>query len=368
MSKDRFHVWYRVSGDVHTAFARAKDICYEQTVEFPEELVPEPIRRTVVGRIESFRKAGKDAFEACVSFAASTAGGELTQLLNVLFGNISIKPGIRLERFELPASLLGRFKGPRYGIPGLRRLLRAPERPLLCTAIKPMGLSAAKLADLTFRFGMGGIDIVKDDHGLADQPYARFGERVKKCAAAARAASRATGRPCLYAPNVTADPKTAVERGRVAKNEGAGALLVSPGLCGFGTLTRLSEVTKLPILSHPAFQGTYVLDPVCGVSHYALFGQIARLAGADAAIFPNYGGRFSFSREDCRSIAAGAKDRMGRVRPIFPAPGGGMNLSKVQEMLRFYGKDVLFLVGGGLFKDGPDITANARRFRELVGG
>jgi ribulose-bisphosphate carboxylase large chain len=367
-SHDRFHAWYRLQGGVHEAYRKAKDICLEQTVEFPEELVPEIIRRTVMGRIEDFRKKGRGVFGARLSFPCDTTGGELSQLLNVLFGNISIKPGIRLERFELPPSLLKRFPGPRYGIPGLRRMFRAPKRPLLCTAIKPMGLSAGKLAELTYRFALGGIDIVKDDHGLADQPAARFRERVRLCVRAARAASRRTSRPCAYAPQVTGPYPAVVERALFAWREGAGALLVSPGLAGYEILQYLSCATRLPILSHPAFQGTYVLNPQSGISHHALFGQIARLAGADAAIFPNFGGRFSFSKGECREILEGAKVDMGSVKPIFPAPGGGMGLDRVPEMLRFYGRDVLFLIGGGLFKDGPDVTENARRFCRMVGG
>ena len=369
MSNERFLAYYRLSGGKNEAFRKAKDICLEQTVEFPLELVPAGfIRDQVLGRIESFRPAGKGAYEARISFACATTGGELSQLLNVLFGNISIKPGIRLERFELPSSLLRKFDGPLHGVAGLRRLLKAPRRPLLCTAIKPMGLSAAKLAELTFLFGMGGIDIVKDDHGLANQPFARFMERVRLCTRAARTASRRTGRPCLYAPNISGPHREVVRRALAAWREGAGALLVAPGLTGFEIIHYLSCATRLPILAHPAFLGTYVLSPESGISHLALFGQILRLAGADASIFPNFGGRFSFSRGECRAIAAGCRLRMGAVKPILPAPGGGMGLARVPEMLRFYGRDVLFLIGGGLFKDGPDITANARRFRAMVVG
>jgi ribulose-bisphosphate carboxylase large chain len=369
VARDRFQAWYRLTGSLHEAYRKARDICLEQTVEFPEELVPAGfIRDRVVGRIESFRKTGKGACEARISFDSDSSGGELSQLLNVLFGNISIKPGIRLLRFELPPSLLRRFDGPLYGVPGLRKMLKVPRRPLLCTAIKPMGLSASKLAELTFLFGMGGIDIIKDDHGLANQPFARFMDRVRLCTRAARAASRRTGRPCLYAPNVSGSHKVIVDRALAAWREGAGALLVAPGLAGFEVLQYLSCATRLPLLAHPAFLGTYVLSPESGISHYALFGQIARLAGADASIFPNFGGRFSFSKEECREIAQGCRARMGKLRAILPAPGGGMGLDRVPEMLRFYGRDVLFLVGGGLFKDGPDVVANARRFREMVGG
>ena len=43
-----------------------------------------------------------------------------TQLLNVIFGNSSIQPGLRVEDVSLPEALLGRFAGPRFGTAGLR--------------------------------------------------------------------------------------------------------------------------------------------------------------------------------------------------------------------------------------------------------
>ena len=102
------------------------------------------------------------------------------------------------------------------------------------------------------------------------------------------------------------------------------------------------------------------------MSHGVIFGQLARLAGADATIFPNFGGRFSFSREECADIVRGTELPMGHVRTIFPAPGGGMSLARVPEMLETYGRDLIFLIGGGLFKQGPDLVENCRHFRKMV--
>ena len=67
-----------------------------------------------------------------------------------------------------------------------------------------------------------------------------------------------------------------------------------------------------------------------------------RLIGADAIIFPNYGGRFSFSQEECISIAKMTKAPMGHMASIFPAPGGGMTMNKLPDMFEVYGKDVIF--------------------------
>lgn len=366
---ERFKVVYRIAGNEQEAWERAQDICLEQTVEFPAELVPEGIIQDVlVGQIEAFGREPAGYYQAEISYAVETAADELTQLLNVVFGNISIKPGIRVETIDLPPALLRLFRGARFGQSGLRQLLQVPRRPLLFTALKPMGLTSRQLADLAYQFARGGIDIIKDDHGLTDQVYAPFEERVDLCAAAVERANAETGNSCIYVANVTAPYGQIFPRARFAKSQGAKGLMLAPGLVGFDTMRAVAEADDiaLPIFSHPAFLGSYVLDPASGISHFALFGQITRLAGADGVIYPNFGGRFAFSREECQRIAAGTSVPMGHLRTIFPCPGGGMNMGNIPDMIEVYGPDVVFLVGGGLFKHGPDLLENCRYFRSLV--
>ena len=154
----------------------------------------------------------------------------------------------------------------------------------------------------------------------------------------------------------------------MAKEQGAGGLLVAPGLTGLDAMRCLADddALALPIFAHPAFQGTYVLHPSSGMSHQLLFGQLARLAGADATIYPNFGGRFGFTRDECLSIARGTAMAMGPIKAIFPTPGGGMSLDRVPEMLGAYGPDVVLLIGGGLMTAGSDLIETCRRFRALI--
>ena len=365
LSGARFAVTYRIAGEERTALERARGIAIEQTVEFPPDLVPEGILSDeIIGRIET----SPNSTVVRVSYAVETAGNELPQLLNVIFGNSSIKPGIRVESLDLGDAIHGLFHGPRFGREGLRALFEVSTRPLLCTALKPMGLSAMDLATLAGRFALGGIDIIKDDHGLANQPFAPFEERVSRCAHAVAEANAETGFHCVYAPNVTAGEGETVRRARFAKANGAGALLVSPGLCSFDTMRAIAEDDSiaLPVIGHPALLGAFVTDSASGISQRALFGQLMRLAGADASIFPSFGGRFSFTREDCQELVHGTEEPMGSLRAIFPAPGGGMTLDRLPELLAFYGRDVVFLIGGGLFHAGPDVTATCRRLRDIA--
>ena len=369
LSGQRFRVHYKILGNEAEALEKAHDICLEQTVEFPDGLVPHgDIRDHIVGHIEALHETDTTHCEAIISYAVETSGFELTQLLNVIFGNSSIKPGIRVEKLDLPQALLKHFKGPRFGRDGLRKILNVPTRPLLCTALKPMGLPPTALADLAYQFALGGIDIIKDDHGLANQSFAPFKERVEECAAAVARANRETGYKSIYIPNVTAPVDRITEYAAFARDHGAGGLMIAPGIVGFDSMRSLADDDRinLPILTHPALQGSFVTHPDNGISHFVIFGQLARLAGADGSIFPNFGGRFSFSREECKSIADGTVTPMAPLKPILPSPGGGMSLNRVPEMLELYRHEVIFLIGGGLHKHGENLVESCKYFRKIV--
>jgi ribulose-bisphosphate carboxylase large chain len=369
-SKNRFTVDYSITGSKKEAADKAKNICVEQTIEFPYNLVTDKyIKSTIVGRVESMKTFGKKHL-ASISYADETAGVELTQFLNVAFGNTSILPGIRVESISPPAALLKKLKGPRFGVSGIRKLTGVYGRPLLCSALKPMGTPVKELADLAYKFALGGIDIIKDDHGLADQSFSPFEKRITAVCKAVEKANKETGFKALYAPNITADGMNTLRRAKFAKAAGAKSLIISPGLAGFETMRLIAEDASigLPLFYHPAFHGSYVVNPDSGISHFAFFGQLTRMHGADAVIFPNFGGRFSFTQAECKNIAAGCRIKLGKLKPVLPGPGGGMTLDRIPYMQTFYGNDAVFLMGGGLFSSGSDIVENCKKFKRISGG
>jgi ribulose-bisphosphate carboxylase large chain len=231
-----------------------------------------------------------------------------------------------------------------------------------------MGLSPAELAAQAFAFARGGIDLVKDDHGLSDQPFCRFEERVARCAEAVARANHETGGRSFYVANLNLPLSSLPGAAHRAKELGAGALLVCPGLAGLDTLRALAADASLdlPLIAHPSFLGSYVTTAGNGFSHGALFGQLMRLCGADVTIFPNYGGRFSFTRDECVEIAAACREELGGVPEIFPGPGGGMTTDRAADMREVYGREFVLLIGAGLHRRGPDLAGNARHFVEMV--
>lgn len=345
---------------------KARGIALEQTVELPAACLREDIADTWVGRIQQLQPAADGRWQCSIRYDARLAGGELTQLLNTLFGNISLKSGIRVEGVDWPEELLGAFGGPGHGITGLRRLTEVPEGlPLTCTALKPVGYTARELANLAYRFALGGVDIIKDDHGLADQPSAPFRERLSACQAAVERANRETGGSSRYFPNVTAPVHLLEERLLAARNAGCRGVLISPWLCGLDSLRWARDRSGLALMAHPALTGGQ-MGGEHGLTPALLLGELFRLAGADASIYPNTGGRFGFSEATCRQINDALRRPLGALLPAAPTPGGGMDARSAPHWIERYGPDTIVLIGGSLYAQG-DITAAARGLLQALG-
>ncbi len=361
---DRIHVTYKYVGEDPKAIADV--IRAEQTIEFPYELAPSWIQEEVVGKVEEISSTDNQNHLITISYNPDVTGGELNQFLNVLWGNVSLFPGIKIIDLKLPNLFLEKFKGPRFGISGLRELTGAQTRPFVSTALKPMGSDAASLAEMARTLALAGFDLVKDDHSLANQPWATWKERVTLVSRAVKEANAITGKNCLYAPSLNLAFDQIIDAAHTAKELGAGALLVLPGITGFDSLRLLAadDSLALPIQGHPAMLGSLVTSKSEGISHGIVMGTLMRLAGADISIFPNVGGRFSFTMEQCLEITDRSRENLGILKPILISPAGGMTLDRIPEMIDMYGRDTALLIGGALSRG--SLADNAARMCEIV--
>lgn len=345
---------------------KLKGICLEQSVELPSKVLSDDIKRHLVGQVQDYRETGKCLYHAIICYPIDNAANEITQLLNILYGNISLKPGIKITGLEW-GKMYHLFQGPAVGIEKFRKKWNIPKRGLSATALKPMGFSPEQLADLCYEFAVGGIDIIKDDHGLTDQPYAPFEARVKACVAAIKRASDATGRRSLYFPNITTSPGKLVDRYKNAAKWGADGVLLAPHLCGLEMMHILARMDiNLPIMAHPSFSGSLVTNKSQGFTSDFLYGQLWRALGADFMIYPNAGGRFSFTIDECQKINESARNDKINFKRSFPTPGGGLQRDDLEKWLSAYGRDTVFLMGGSLYQHSKGIREAGEEIRYLL--
>lgn len=362
----RIRVCYRLCAEPGVVEALARRIAYEQTVELPEALVTAPeVLEHVVGRVEGIEPEGEDRHRVTISYAAELANGQLPQLLNLVFGNASIFPDVRVLDLELPPGLLGRFDGPRYGVEGLRALTGVHGRPLLATALKPRGTPRERLAAMAGAFAEGGGDIVKDDQNLVDE-FEPFKARVEACRQAVEAANEASGRRCLYFPHVAASHGELARYFEFVARAGLRGVLVCPLIMGLESARALAAEHDLVMMAHPALAGSFLQGERQGIAHEVLLGTLFRLAGADISIFPHAGGRFAFTRAQCLAIRDRLRAPLGGLEPAWPAPAGGMHYENLGELGEDYGADAVFLIGGSLLGHSEDLAAGTRAFLDRI--
>jgi ribulose-bisphosphate carboxylase large chain len=173
-------------------------------------------------------------------------------------------------------------------------------------------------------------------------------------------ANRETGLQTLYAPSLSGTPEQLRRHARLAREEGVKMALLAPMLLGLPAFEEaVREYLDVAVLAHPALGGLRIAPPL-------LFGRLYRMLGADAVIFTGYGGRFAYSTERCREIAANCVAPLAGLRSAMPVPAGGMRLERVEELVAFYGPDTMLLIGGDLLIAGDALLDRGREFCERV--
>ncbi len=147
----------------------------------------------------------------------------------------------------------------------------------------------------------------------------------------------------------------------LARNLGIDCVLLAPLIAGFANVQALvAEFHDVGFFAHPSLGGAARIAPAL------LIGTLFRLIGADAVIFPNYGGRFGYSPDTCHLLADNARAPRDGMQASLPVPAGGMTLERTPELLDFYGSDAMLLIGGNLLLARERLTEETAAFTRAV--
>lgn len=304
-----------------------------------------------------------------VAFPTVNIGPQIPMLLSTVVGNVSMAGKVKLVDLAFPESWVAQFQGPRFGIPGVRKLLGVYDRPLLNNMIKPCtGYPPEVGAELFRQAALGGCDIIKDDELLADASFSRVEKRVKLYMEAERQAYEETGEHTLYTVNVTDEVPKVFENARRAVELGANALMVNFLATGFPVLRALAEdpAIDVPILAHMDVAGAFYASPHHGVSSHLILGKLPRLAGADIVVFPAPYGKAPMLVDRFQNTAKNLSFPLYHLKPSFPMPSGGLTPTMVPQAIKDLGPDIVIGSGGGIHAHPQGPVAGARAFRQAI--
>ncbi|MDN4095147.1 2,3-diketo-5-methylthiopentyl-1-phosphate enolase [Brevibacillus agri] len=304
-----------------------------------------------------------------VSYPTRNFTSDIPSLLTGIFGKLSMDGKIKLVDIAFPDSFLQAFPGPKFGIDGLRGRLDAQNRPLLMSIFKScLGLPFDDLKTQFKAQAQGGVDLVKDDEIFFADDRAPFLERIQAFKQIALETEAETGKPVLYAANLTGPINELNEKAKRAVEAGADCLLFNVLAFGFDALHRLAADpdVNVPIMAHPALAGAYYPSPDYGIATPLLLGTLMRIAGADLVLFPSPYGNVALDKTEALQLAHNLTTPLEGVRRSFPVPSAGIHPGLVPQLYQDFGLDQIVNAGGGIHGHPGGATAGAKAFVDAI--
>ena len=297
-------------------------------------------------------------------------GGNMPNILSSVAGNVfglKALKNLRLNDVEFPVGLLHSFKGPRFGIQGVRDLLKVNERPLVGTIIKPkLGLKTVDHAQVAYEAWAGGCDVVKDDENLSSQRFNPFEDRVVKTLESRDKAEAETGERKVYMVNVTAETETMLKRAEYVLAHGGKYVMVDILTCGFSALQTLRDQgLKLVVHAHRAGHAAFTKNLKHGIS-MRVIAKVARIIGVDQLHVGTVVGKMSETKQEVIENIEACKMCMGTLKSVLPVASGGLHPRLVPALMETFGKDFVIQAGGGIHGHTAGTFAGARAMRQAV--
>jgi len=298
--------------------------------------------------------------------------GNMPQILSSIAGNIfGMKAVERLRLLDIkwPKEIIESFKGPQYGIDGVREMVKVYDRPLTASVLKPkIGFTAEGHAKAGYEAWIGGIDMLKDDENLSSQKFNRFEERAEKCFKMRDKAEAETGEKKIYLINITAETKEMLRRARLVKSLGGEFVMVdilTTGWAAVQTVREECEDLKLAIHAHRAFHAAFTRDKTHGMSMLAV-AKVARLIGVDQLHIGTVVGKLESPLEEVKAIRHSLIEDLDHIKKTFPVSSGGLHPGLLPEVMRIFGVDFVVQVGGGVWGHPWGGKAGAMAVRQAI--
>jgi ribulose-bisphosphate carboxylase large chain len=296
-------------------------------------------------------------------FEADNMPNILSSVAGNVFGLKALK-NLRLQDIKFPKDITKSFKGPQYGIDGIRQILKVKERPLIGTIIKPkLGLKTEDHAQVAYAAWVGGCDIVKDDENLSSQKFNPFEKRLEQTLEVRDRAEKETGEKKIYMINITAETQTMLERADKVIDQGGEYVMVDILTCGWSALQTLrNQNRRLVIHAHRAGHAAFTKNPLHGIAMRTI-AKIARVVGVDQLHVGTVVGKMSETKAEVLENIDALKNEMHGLKPVMPVASGGLHPRLIPALLETFGNDVVIQAGGGIHghPEGTKVGALAMR-------
>ena len=309
----------------------------------------------------------------------------MPQILSAIAGNIygmKVLKNLRLLDISFPKVILKAYKGPKFGIDGIRKLTNINKRPLLGTIVKPkVGLNETEHANICSQAWKGGLDIVKDDENLTNMTFNKFEKRISETLKIRDKIENQTGEKKIYMPNITAPVSTMKKRADHVIDNGGEYVMVDILTIGFSALQEIRDYLEdknIVIHAHRAMHAALTRNKKHGMTMLAL-AKLVRVIGMDQLHTGTVIGKMEGDKKEVleinkvitKSKITGNNITMldqdwSNIKPVLPVASGGLSPLHIPELFNILGQDMVYQFGGGCHGHPEGTEAGARAIRQAV--
>jgi ribulose-bisphosphate carboxylase large chain len=311
--------------------------------------------------------------------------GNVVQLLSGIAGNIfgmKAVRNLRLIDVTLPPAYLRHFRGPHFGMDGIRKMMNVHGRPLTGAVPKPkIGFSAKEHAEVGYETWMGGFDFVKDDENLTSTTFNRFEDRVRFMTKLRDKAENETGEKKSAFLNITSDTETMKKRADLLAEDGWNYAMIDVVVAGTASVMTMRDYCSdlgLAIHAHRAMHAAFDRNKKHGVTMQFL-AKIMRLIGVSQIHTGTAVGKLTGTKKEATILADVLREQKtpavstmlleqdwGTIRSAFPVSSGGLHPGLVPPVLDIYGTELVLLVSGGIHGHPKGTRAGAQATMQAI--
>ncbi len=311
----------------------------------------------------------------------------LPQILSAIAGNIygmKVLKNLRLLDISFPKDIVNTYKGPKFGVEGIRRLTQVKNRPLLGTIVKPkVGLNEIEHSKVCGEAWRGGLDIVKDDENLTNMTFNKFERRIIETLKIRDKIETETGEKKFYMPNITAPINVMKKRADFVIENGGEYVMVDIITIGFSALQEIRDYLDdkdIVIHAHRAMHAAITRSRKHGMTMLAL-AKLMRLLGMDQLHTGTVVGKMEGGKREVLEINKVITEQKiignnktlldqdwSNLKGVLPVASGGLSPLHIPELINILGKDMVYQFGGGCHGHPMGTEAGAKAIRQAVDG
>ena len=281
-------------------------------------------------------------------------------LVNIMGGqlDIDIIEKCHVKDILFPEQILSKFKGPKFGIQGIREFTGVQDKPVLGSIIKPKtGITPQVLLEMVKQLVEGGVNFIKEDEILSNPSFCKIEDRVPLIM------DYLKDKQVIYSVSIHADYPYILDRVKQVHELGGNSVHVN-FWCGLGVYKAIRDL-DLPIFLHFQKSGDKIFT---NRNHdfyidWIVVCKLAALMGVDFIHAGMIGGYYKWEEEETVD-AVKVLNSLGTM----PALSCGFHPGLTDWVTSKVGNDYMANVGGAIHGHPNGTVAGATAMRQSIDG